>query len=723
MTQDEKKAENGVDRREFLKFAGTGLVVFLGSGSLEAFQHTPSPNSPPTDFNAYLRIGPDNRVGFFVGKVEVGQGLMTSLPQLLAEELDVDYDSVDIVAGDTDLCPWDIGTFGSLAQRELGPLIRASAAEARAVLLQMAAERFLAPVGRLRVASGAISDPVQGKRVTYGELVQGKLIERHLDNVPLKSPKDFKVIGKSPARRRDAIEKVTGKARYAGDIAVPGVVCARLLRPPAHGAKLKSVDTSAAEKIPGVRVVRDGDFIAVIHERFDVADKALELIKAEFDPSPIIGLDENSIFDHLVKNAPKPQLVVEKGDIAQGEKLGRVFEQTYYHGYGAHGAIETQTTLVAIEGAKATVWAATSMPFLLRNDVARTLGFAPENVRVIAPYVGGNFGGRNHRQNGIEAARLAKLVGKPVQLIWDRAEDFFYDRYRPAAVVKIRSTMTGEGRIVAWDYKVYAAGEWGSIPFYDFPNQRVVAAPEAGLAWRRMNTVDGLHPFNVGPWRMPSAVTNAFARESHLDTLASQAGVDPVEFRMRHLSNERIRRVLQTAAKQFGWRPGRTPSRRGVGVACSGEPKPGPSTAGNYKTVGAAIAEIEVDTKTGEVQVRRVVNAVDAGIIVNPEGARQQVEGCITMALGCALTEEVLFRNGEILVRNFDSYQLPRFSNIPKMEVVLIDNPELAPDGIGEPPIVAVGPAIANAIFDATGARLLQLPMTPARVKEALSSI
>jgi isoquinoline 1-oxidoreductase len=715
MLQDEKTvtAENGLNRRDFLKFAGTGLVVFLCAGPVEAFQYAPSPTSPPTDFNAYLHIGPDNRVGFFVGKVELGQGLMTSLPQLLAEELDVDYNSVDIVAGDTDLCPWDIGTFGSLAQRALGPLVRASAAEARAVLLQMAAERFAAPAGRLQVASGVITDPVQGKRVSYGELVQGKRIERHIANVPLKSPKDFKIMGKSPARRRDAIEKVTGKAKYAADITVPGMVCARILRPPAHGAKLKSVDTSAAEKLPGVRVVKDGDFIAVVHERFDVADKALGLIKAQFDPAPA-GLDDKSIFDYLLKNAPKPQVMGEKGNLVEGEKLGQVFEQTYYHGYGAHGAIETHTTVVQVEGGKATVWAATQMPFMLRNDIAQTLGLPPQSVRVIAPYVGGGFGGKNYRQNGIEAARLAKLVGKPVQLVWHRSEDFMYDRYRPAGVVKIRSAMTGDGRIVAWDFKVYAAGDWGSIPFYDFPNQRTVAIPETGLAWRRGNTADGLHPFNVGAWRMPGAVTNAFARESHLDTLASKAGVDPVEFRMRHLTgNQRMQRVLQAAAKQFGWQPGRTPSYRGVGVACGGE----------YKTVGAAMAEVEVDKKTGEVRVKRVVNAVDAGIIVNPEGARQQIEGCITMALGCALSEEVAFRNGEILVRNFDTYQLPRFSTVPKMEVVLIDNPELAPDGIGEPPIIAVGPAIANAIFDATGARLLQLPMTPPRVKEALSRV
>ena len=372
MLQDEKSVtvERGLNRRDFLKLAGAGLVVFASAGPLEAFQYAPSPNSPPKDFNAYLRIGPDNRISCFVGKVELGQGLKTSFPQLVAEELDVDYDMVDIVTGDTELCPWDIGTFGSQGHRILGALLRPCCAEARAVLLQMAAERFGAPVGRLQVASGVITDPVQGKRVTYGELVQGKHIERHLSNVSIKSPKDFKVIGKSPALRRDAIEKVTGKAKYAGDITLPGMVCARILRPPALGAKLRSVDTSAAEKVPGVRVVRDGDFIAVLHKYWDVADKALGLIKAQFDPAPA-GLNDKSIFDHLVKVALQPQVMAENGNLAEGEKLGQVFEQTYYHGYGAHGPIETHTTLMKIEGGKATAWAATQMPFLLRDEMAQ----------------------------------------------------------------------------------------------------------------------------------------------------------------------------------------------------------------------------------------------------------------------------------------------------------------------------------------------------------------
>jgi len=714
MKQDEATlTENGaLSRRDFLKLGGTGLVVFFTVGPLDAFQQAPqpyteAPPSTPTDFNAFLQIRPDGRVTCFIGRIEMGQGPKTACAQLVAEELDFPFDSIDMVLVDTDVCPWDVGTYGSQSMRILGPILRGASAEARAVLLQMAAERFNAPVERLQVSDGVITDPAQGKRVTYGELVQGKRIERHLGKVPLKPVSTFKVIGKSP-QRKDIVEKVTGKAKYTGDITVPGMVYARILRPPAHGAKLKNVDTSAAEKMPGVQVVRDGDFIAVIHNRPDLADKALALIKAEFE-RPQTGLDDKSIFDHLVKNAQPPKVMAEGGTVAGAEGANAV-EHTYFHSYGAHAATETQSALAMIEGGKATIWAATQIPFRMRDVVAQAIGFPKENVRVVVPYVGGAFGGKNNPQNGVEAARLAKMVGKPVQLVWRRDEDFFYERFRPAAVVKIRSAINGDGKIVLWDFTVYAAGDWGSVTFYDIPNHRTVAVPVAETAWRKQDTAGGLHPFNVGPWRMPCAITNSFARESHMDILANKAGVDPVEFRLRHLTDKRMRRVLEAATKQFGWKPSRAPSGQGVGVACGT----------TYKTYVATAVQVAADKGTGKVRVERVVTAVDAGVIVNPEGTRQQVEGCISMGMGCALSEEVNFSNGEIFTRNFDSYEIPRFSTMPKMEVVLVDNPELAPDGIAEPPVITVPAAIANAIHDATGARLFQLPMTPARVMRAL---
>ena len=696
-----------VSRRDFLALSGSGLFLFFWVGPLEAFQEParlPVRPGYPSDFNAYLRIGPEGRVTCFVGKVELGQGAMTSLPMLLAEELDVALDSVDIVMGDTDLCPWDMGTFGSLSIRQFGPVLRGAGAEARAVLLQMAAERLGAPVERLQVKDGVVTLPSTGKHVAYAELVQGKRIERHIEKVALKPVSAFAVHGKSPARR-DGPEKVTGKAKYAGDMLLPGMLHARILRPPAHDAVLKQVDTSAAEKVEGVRIVREGDLIAVLHERPDIAEKAKALIKAEYD-RPQATVDDRSIFDHLLKNAPPPQAVGESGSLAEGEKLAAtIVEETYLNSYVAHAPMETHSATAMIENDKVTVWAGTQTPFSVKQQVAQALRLAPENVRVITPYVGGGFGGKSASRQAVEAARLAKLTGKPVQVVWDRSEEFFYDTFRPAAVVKIRAGLDQAGRMTLWDFKVFCAGDREAKHFYDIPHQRTVSSGGWGGG-----SPAGLHPFAVGPWRAPSVNTNTFARESHIDILARKAAVDPVEFRMKHLTDKRMRGVLEAAAKQFGWKPAPTPSGRGVGVACA-------IYMGTYV---ATMAEVAVDKATGKVQVKRVVCAQDQGVMVNRDGSRQQMEGSIMMGLGYALTEEVHFRGREVLEHNFDSYEIPRFSWLPKIETVLIDNPEVPASGCGEPPIVGMGAVVANAIHDAVGARLLQLPMTPSRIKAAL---
>lgn len=697
--------ETRLSRRELL--AGAGLVLIVPIGELEAQEPARLPARPgyPTDFNAYLRIAPDGRVTCLVGKVELGQGSKTALAQLLAEELDVALDAVEMIMGDTDQCPWDMGTFGSLSIRQFGPVLRAAGAEARAVLLQLAAERLRLPIERLRTQAGRIFDsqaPAVG--IAYGELVEGRRIERHLPNVPVKTPRALTVIGQSP-RRKDALEKVTGRARYAGDILLPGMLHARILRPPAHGAVLKELDVSAAEKIPGVRVVREADFIAVLHERRDVADRALEQIRARFE-APTEGPDPDSIFQHLLRHAPPPRLVHEAGSLVEGEKLAaEVLQADYLNGYVAHAALETHSATAKPEGDRITVWAGTQTPFPLRQQVAQALGVAPERVRVITTYVGGGFGGKSASRQAIEAARLARLTGRPVQVVWDRSEEFFFDTFRPAAVVKVRAGLDQAGRMVFWDFQVYGAGDREARQFYDIPHQRTTSAG----GWSGGNP-PGMHPFAVGPWRAPSVNTNTFARESHIDALAARAGVDPVEFRLRHLSDPRMRRVLEAAARQFGWKPARAPSGRGFGVSCA-------LYLGTYV---AMMAEVSVDQSSGRIRVRRVVCAQDQGLVVNPDGSRQQMEGSIMMGMGYALSEEVRFRGGEVLDRNFDTYQIPRFSWMPQIETVLIENPDAPASGCGEPPIVNMGAVLANAVFDATGARLLRLPMTPERVLAAL---
>ena len=686
----------GITRREFGALTGTGLIIFVRPEMLwpQEPARLPDRAAAPADFNAFLRIGEDGRVDCFVGKVELGQGGMTELAQALAEELDVALDSIDMVMGDTDLCPYDMGTFGSMTTPLLLPVLRKAGAEARAVLLSMAAEHLDCPVDRLRVQDGTVTDG--SKVVTYARLVEGRRIEKHLTNVPVKPVAAFQVIGHSP-RRKDALDKVTGKALYAADRLPPGLLHARLLRPSVHGARLVLLDTAAAERIPGVRVVNEGDLVAVLHARPDIAATALASIRAEFAPQAA-GPDEKSIYEHLLKTAPEPRVVTEKGDVAEGAGLASaVVEQTYLHGYGAHAPIETHSATAVIENGKVTVWASTQAPFSVKSEVTKATGFPPEKVRVISRYVGGGFGGKTEGDQAVEAARLAKITGTPVQVVWSRADEFFYDRFRPAAVMKIRSGMTSAGKITFWDARIVGAGEREGAPFYAIPHQRVVFAG----GWQGGNP-PGMHPFRVGAWRAPSVNSNTFARESHIDTMAAEGGFDPLEFRLGNLTNERMRRVLATAASRFGWKSG----QRGVGLACG-------IYANSYN---ATVVEVSVP-KDGRVRVNRVVMALDVGVVVNPDGMLQQAEGAVMMGLGYALREEVRFRGGDVLTRSFGDYDIPRFSSLPKVEIVLVDNPQTAALGGGEPPIICMGAALANAIYSATGARLLELPMTPERVK------
>ena len=451
----------------------------------------------------------------------------------------------------------------------------------------------------------------------------------------------------------------------------------------------------------GVRVVEEKDFVAVLHELPDVAEEAVDRIEAKYDFGAPALTDAN-IHRHLMNTSPRGRVAGEGGSLDRGRKLAkRAVETTYFDGYVAHAPMETHAALAHMEDGKCTVWASTQSPFGGRDKVARALGLSPSQVRVITPFVGGGFGGKSGNAQAVEAARLAKAVGRPVQVMRTREEEFFYDTFRPAAVVSIRSGIDAGGRMAFWDYEVLFAGGRGAAQFYDIPNHRTM-----------VRTRRGVHPFATGAWRAPANNTNTFARESHIDAMAAEAGADPVAFRLKHMKDPRMVRVLKAAAKQFGWSPARTPSKRGFGVACGID-------AGTYVT---AMAEVAVDEKTGEVEVKRVLSAQDMGVVVNPQGARIQMEGCVTMGLGYALTEEMRFENGKILDDNFHRYEIPRFSHVPKIDTLLVKNDALAPQGGGEPAIVVMGGVIANAIHDATGARLKQMPMTPERVKAALGA-
>jgi nicotinate dehydrogenase subunit B len=697
---------SGIKRRSFIQLLSAGIFIFFRPwGALDLFGLTPEQGrSLPKDYNAFLLIGEDGTVTCYTGKIEMGQGIITSLAQMMADELNVPFEKVKMVMGDTDLCPWDQGTWGSLSTRAFGPNMRAAAAEARGVLLDLASKQLSVPIAQLEVRDGIIIDTKNATNsVSYSQLTKGKRIEKYLDVKPIvEDYTKFTYVGKS-YNHADAVLKVTGEAKYTGDYKLPGMVFARILRPPSHGAKLTSVDYSGAEKIEGTKVVRDGDLVAVLHENRDMADQAIVKIKAEytFKEMPV---NDKTIFEWILKADSSANEVRSAGDLEAGRKLSdKIIESEFHDPYLAHAAIETHSALARFEGDKLIVWASTQSPFGLQDTIAHELDMPVEKVRVITPFVGGGFGGKGAFRQGVEAAKLAKLAGKPVMLVWTRDEEFFYDTFHPAGVIKIKSGIDKSGLIKLWDYHVYYSGTRGSETIYDVPNAKT-------MSYSRAKNAPPVHPFGTGAWRAPNNNTNTFAREAQIDIMAEAAGIDPLEFRLKNLKDEKMIACLKTVAGKFGYVAGKTPSGRGIGVACGID-------AGTWV---AHMAEVKVDKTTGKVEVIRIACAQDMGLCVNPEGATIQMEGCITMGLGYTFSEEVSFEGGNIKNRGFDTYEIPRFSWLPKIETVILDRKDQAPQGGGEPAIIAIGAVIANAIFDATGARLYQMPFTPARVLDAL---
>ncbi len=703
MTDFARVANPRLDRRGFVKALGGGVLILVSAPAL----HLPEwdleaqRRQYPTDINAYLHIAQDGKVTLYSGKIEMGQGVETSLAQEAAEELGVPFDAMSVVMGDTATCPWDAGTWGSMTTRFFGPAVRAACAQARLVLTDLAAERFGVPRSALAVENGVVYVKAnRRRRVSYGELAKGQEITHTVSQkAVLRTAREFTVMGRSE-KRLDGRAKVSGAAKYAGDMRLPGMLYARILRPPAHGATPRSVDTSAAAAMSGVTVVNHDGLVAVLAADPETAERALQGVKAEWDVPPAT-VNTESIFDHLVSAAGDPETPDSGGDLGAGRSASaKTFETTYYNGYVAHAPLEPHTSVAEVKDGKATVWAATQSPFGTQPQVARALGFRPEDVRVLTPYVGGGFGGKSAGQQSVEAAQLSQLVGKPVMVAWTRAEEFFFDTFRPAAVVKIASGIDASGRVTLWDYQVYAAGARGSNVDYDFPNRRVRAYGGRSR--------DGYHPFATGPWRAPGANTNRFAFEQQIDIMARAAGMDPLEFRLRNTKDPRMIRVLRTVSQAARWTPRAAPRKDGHGI--------GLAYGTDVGTYVAHVADVTVDRSTGQVKVNKVICAQDMGIVVNPRGAEIQTEGGITMGLGYCFSEEAQFQGGQISTKNFDTYGFARMSWTPAIQVVLIPNDAVDTQGGGEPGIINMGAVIANAIYDATGARMTRLPMTPERV-------
>lgn len=704
---EKNKGRRGMERREFFKLVGGGVVIFFlprcAGDPVPAAE--PGTRSLPKDYNAFLKIDGDGTISCLTGKIEMGQGINTVLAQIMADELNVPMEKIKMVMGDTDLCPWDGGTWGSLTVRSFGLNMRRAAAEARGVMIDLASNKLKVPASQLVVVDGVISDPSNpGKTVTYGQLAKGKKIDKYLDVKPeVEDYTKFTLTGKS-FKRTDSRLKVTGEAKYTGDIKVPGMVFARILRPKSLAGKLTKLDYSEAEKIEGVKVVRDGELVAVLHENMEVAGRALEKIKAEYSFDEIKVNDKN-IFDSILKADSSADVEESAGDLEAGLKLcNKVIETEFHDPFIAHTAIETHTALAQFEDGKMTVWASTQTPYPMQDTLAREFALPLEKVRVIVPFIGGGFGGKAKYQQGMEAARLAKLSGKPVMVAWTRDEEFLFDDFHPAGVIKVKSGIDKTGLIKMWDYHAYYCGTRGGEIVYDVPNYKITSHGQ------KENT-PRVHILDTGPWRAPNNNTNTLGREFQIDIMAAAAKMDPLDFRLKNLKDQRMIDTLKAAADKFGYVPGKKfPSGRGIGIAVGTD----------VGTMVAEIAEVEVDKKTGTVKVKKILCAQDMGMCVNPHGATMQMEGCITMALGYTFTEEIRFEGGNVLDRNFDTYEIPRFSWLPKIETLILDRMDQPPHGGGEPAIIAVGAVIGNAIFDATGARLYMMPFTPVRVLEAL---
>ncbi len=691
------------NRRDFLKKMGGGVIVVFSIGKLSLFEGWgQNSTEEELNFNAYLRVKENGRVDCYTGKIEMGQGVNTSLAQVLAEELEISIYSVDMIMGDTELCPYDAGTWGSLTTRFADPVIRAAAAEAREILIDLAADHFGMDKSSLKAVDGTVfvkNEPA--KKVTYAELTKGQKIIQTLKNKPeIKKHKDFKIIGK-PFISLDAEAKVTGKAKYAGDIKLPDMVYASIVRPSVFGSKKLKVDASKLAGFKGAELVEYNNLVAVVHQNPEMAYKASRQIEVSWE-EPQARADHESIFQYLEEQITNHKVVEQKGSLETGKSMAKTLVQAdYQDGYKAHASIETHSATCYFKDDKLTIWASSQTPFGTREQLAKEFDMPLEKVHVKQIFIGGGFGGKIYNNQAIEAARIAKICGKPVQLVWTRREEFMYDRFRTAALVKINSGVDANGKLNLWDFDIYCAGTRGTKLFYEVENNRT-----------RMFEDNSVHPFDTGAWRAPGNNSTTFARESQIDLTAHAAGIDPLEFRLNNLKDERMKATLELAAKTFDWKRKKAEGH-GYGIALGED-------AG---TTVALIAEVHVDKTTGIVQPVRVVCAQDMGQVVNPHGATVQTEGGITMGLGYALYEDIEFNGGHVKSSSFNNYEITRFSKTPEITCVFMDKMDTKPEGGGEPAIICVGGAIANAIFDACGARVNRIPITPKRILEGLKAV
>jgi CO/xanthine dehydrogenase Mo-binding subunit len=693
-----------VNRREFVGVLGAGVILSVAIGPALAQQAGGNPSRPggrrggggaDVTLAQRLHIGVDGMITVMTSKVEAGQGSRTQLTQAAGEELQVPLERVRFVMGDT-AGPDDGGTAGSRTTPSSVPAIRRACAAARQLLVETASTVFSVDAKALTVRAGRVEGLPAGKVFGYADLASephaSGLKKAVAADITLRPVKEWQVLGQD-RRRVEARDIVTGAHAYPSDIVRPGMVYGRVLRPATYGATLEAIDLGPARTMEGVIAVRDGDFVGVTGRNSFVAEKALDIVArtAQWKTVPHPASTELSAVLRAKASArSRPE---QRGNASEAFKAAaKVHRATYEVAYIQHVPMEPRAAVAEWDGERLTVWTGTQQPSRVRQDLAQSLRVPLEMVRVIVPDMGGGFGGKHSGETAIEAARLAREAKKPVSVRWTREEEFTWAYFRPAGVIDVSAALDDEGKLVAWEHVNFNSGA------------SAIATPYA-IANTSTEFKSCEQPLRSGSYRALASTANAFARESMMDELAASVDANPLEFRLKHLTNDRLRAVLTAAAERFDWkevwRRQRTPQRTGVGLACGIE-------KGSFV---ACCVRVEVDASARTFRVAQVTEAYECGAIQNPINLRAQVEGCILQGLGGALYEAMEFKDGRILNASFRRYRVPRFKDVPPMETVLLNRPDLPSVGAGETPIIALAPAIANALENAVQVRLRSLPL------------
>ncbi|MCP5516008.1 MAG: xanthine dehydrogenase family protein molybdopterin-binding subunit [Verrucomicrobiales bacterium] len=684
-----------MDRRRFVQVLGAGLMIAVGPGAALAQERNGGRGgrgAGAAPAAARIHFGEDGRVTVLSGKIEMGQGARTELTQAAAEELRVPVDQVRMILGDTGLAPDDGLTAGSRTTPSTVPAVRQGAAAARELLVDLAAKQWGVPPGSLEVRDGWITENAGGRSLTYADLARGgEVAAAFAQSVPrdiaLTPVARWRVMGTSVPRvdRRDL---VAGRHQYPSDRTRPGMLYGKILRPPSYGARLLAVDLGPARAMAGVVAVQDGSLVGVAAPTTRRAVEALRAVSATAQWEVRAHPSSREVPGLLRRNAqggvpPNPFA----DELARAPKRLRA---TYHVAYVQHAPMETRSALAEWDQGRLTVWTGTQNPFGYHRELARAFRLSDDAVRVIVPDFGGGFGGKHTGECAIEAARLAQAAGRPVLVRWTREEEFTWAYFRPAAVIDAEATLDADNRLTSWHFiNLNSGGSALETPY------------RAGRTHARFVRSDA--PLRQGSYRVLAATANNFARESFMDELAAAAGVDPLDFRLAHLDEPRLRAVLETAANRFRWKQ-RVTERRdnlGVGLACGTE----------KGSVVAACAEVLVDAARDRIVVRRVCQVFECGAVVNPDNLVAQIQSCLIMGLGPALREEMRFAGGVMRNAAFSRYHVPRLSDVPELDLHVLDRPDLPSAGAGETPLIAIAPAIANAVFQATGRRIREMPI------------